>query len=80
MNLLETIEKKQLEVSTSYDGLIEQRENLNVEMLRLQGENRAYEFIKEQLKEQPDATNKVRRNRRRRNTVKRQQTLSGEIV
>lgn len=71
MNLLETIEKRQSEVSTSYDGLIEQRENINVELLRLQGENRAYEFIKKELKEQADATNKVRRNRRRRNPVER---------
>lgn len=62
MNLLETIENKQSEVSKSYDSLIEQRENINVELLRLQGENRAYEFIKEQLKEKPDATNKGRRN------------------
>lgn len=57
MTLLETIESKQAEINQQYSEYEKQRDNANAEMLRLQGDHRAYEYIKEQLaKEQDNAS------------------------
>lgn len=71
MNVLEIISSKQAEITQTYTTLEQQRDNANAEMLRLQGEHRAYEYIKEQLKERTDATTTGKPSRRPRNYSKR---------
>ena len=71
MSTIESIELKQAEIKQKYSELESTRDSSNAEMIRLQGEFKAYKEIMDIiLKETQDATSTTDTGSRQRNTSK----------